>query len=104
MKASEASLFELITKSNTQFIIPIYQRNYDWTEKHCKVLLNDIKEAGKNKKEHFIGSIVYVNDNKPVTSIKELIVVDGQQRLTTIYLIYLRLYNLLDNNNPKKIR
>lgn len=102
MKASEASLFELITKSNTQFIIPIYQRNYDWTEKHCKVLLNDIKEAGKNKKEHFIGSIVYVNDNKPVTSIKELIVVDGQQRLTTIYLIYLRLYNLLDNKNLKK--
>lgn len=104
MKASEASLFELITKSNTQFIIPIYQRNYDWTEKHCKVLLNDIKEAGKNKKEHFIGSIVYVNDNKPVTSIKELIVVDGQQRLTTITLIYLRLYKLLEEigNQPLK--
>ena len=102
MKANEASLYEFITKSNTQFIIPIYQRNYDWTDKHCKVLLNDIKEAGKNKKEHFIGSIVYVTYNKTVTSVKELIVVDGQQRLTTIYLIYLRLYNLLPNDNPKK--
>ena len=104
MEARNSNLDNLIKLNDIQFVIPVYQRNYDWTEKHCKVLLNDIIEAGKNRKEHFIGSIVYVNDNKPATSVKELIVVDGQQRLTTIYLIYLRLYNLLPNGNPIKNR
>ena len=104
MKASEASLYEFITKSNTKFVIPVYQRNYDWTDKHCKVLLNDIKEAGRKKKKHFIGSIVYVNDDiVPITSVKELIIVDGQQRLTTIILIYLRLYKLAGKLNDKAL-
>lgn len=105
MKASEASLYEFITKSNTKFVIPVYQRNYDWTDKHCKILLNDIKEAGKKNKKHFIGSIVYVNDDiVPITKGKELIIVDGQQRLTTIILIYLRLYKLADKLNDKALK
>ena len=102
MFATHSNLDKLIKQPDTQFVIPVYQRNYDWTEKHCKVLLNDIKEAGINKKEHFIGSIVYVIHGN--TAFKELIIVDGQQRLTTIYLIYLRLYNLLPNGNPIKNR
>lgn len=103
MEARNSHLDDLMKLNDIQFVIPVYQRNYDWTEKHCKVLLNDIMEAGKNEKEHFIGSIVYVNDSKPATAIKEYIVVDGQQRLTTITLIYLRLYKLLNKiNNPLK--
>ncbi|WP_157154578.1 DUF262 domain-containing protein [Brachyspira murdochii] len=94
MKANESNLNKFITMSNVQFVIPIYQRNYDWTIKECKVLLNDIKDAGKLNREHFIGSIVYVNDNSTITSVQELIIVDGQQRLTTIVLIYLRIYKL----------
>ena len=105
MKASEASLYEFITKSNIRFVIPVYQRNYDWTDKHCKILLNDIKEVGKKNKKHFIGSIVYVNDDiVPITKGKELIIVDGQQRLTTIILIYLRLYKLADKLNDKALK
>ena len=96
MKANESNLNKFITMSNVQFVIPIYQRNYDWTIKECKVLLNDIKEAGKLNRDHFIGSIVYVNDNNTVTSVQELIIVDGQQRLTTIILIYLRIYKLAE--------
>ena len=87
MKANEENLNRFITTSNIQFVIPVYQRNYDWTIKECKILLNDIKEAGKLNREHFIGSIVYVNDNAPITSVQELIIVDGQQRITTIILI-----------------
>lgn len=102
MFATHSNLDKLIKQPDTQFVIPVYQRNYDWTEKHCKVLLNDIKEAGINKKEHFIGSIVYVIHGN--AAFKELIIVDGQQRLTTIYLIYLRLYNLLPNGYPIKNR
>ncbi|MEI0604146.1 DUF262 domain-containing HNH endonuclease family protein [Brachyspira alvinipulli] len=94
MKANEENLNRFITTSNIQFVIPVYQRNYDWTIKECKILLNDIKDAGKLNREHFIGSIVYVNDNAPITSVQELIIVDGQQRITTIILIYLRIYKL----------
>ena len=104
MEARNSNLDNLIKLNDIQFVIPVYQRNYDWTEKHCKVLLNDIIEAGKNKKEHFIGSIVYVTDNKPATSVKELIVVDGQQRLTTITLIYLRLYKLLEEIGNQSLK
>ncbi|MDA0080920.1 DUF262 domain-containing protein [Brachyspira hyodysenteriae] len=87
-----------------QFVIPVYQRNYDWTIKECKVLLNDIKDAGKLNREHFIGSIVYVDDHTPKTGIQELIIVDGQQRLTTIILIYLRLYKLAEELKDNRLR
>lgn len=104
MKASEAKLNDLIKKNDIQFVIPVYQRNYDWTIKECKVLLNDIKDAGKLNREHFIGSIVYVDDHAPKTGIQELIIVDGQQRLTTIILIYLRLYKLAEELNDTRLR
>lgn len=104
MKASEAKLNDLIKKNDIQFVIPVYQRNYDWTIKECKVLLNDIKDAGKLNREHFIGSIVYVDDHAPKTGIQELIIVDGQQRLTTIILIYLRLYKLAEKLNDTRLR
>lgn len=104
MKASEAKLNDLIKKNDIQFVIPVYQRNYDWTIKECKVLLNDIKDAGKLDREHFIGSIVYVDDHAPKTGIQELIIVDGQQRLTTIMLIYLRLYKLAKDLEDNRLR
>ena len=99
MKANESNLNKFITMSNVQFVIPIYQRNYDWTIKECKVLLNDIKDAGKLNREHFIGSIVYVNDNSTMTSVQELIIVDGQQRLTTIVLLLLAILDYAKNYN-----
>ncbi len=86
-----------------QFAIPVYQRNYDWTLFQCKQLLQDIIETGKNDKTnaHFIGSIVYVHDDVYTASgLTELTIIDGQQRLTTITLIYIALYRLakvLDN-------
>lgn len=104
MKASEARLNTLLKKSDIRFVIPVYQRNYDWTTKECKILLSDIIKAGELEREHFIGSIVYVGDNSPKTDIQELIVVDGQQRLTTITLIYLRLFKLakkMENSDLK---
>ena len=104
MKANKESLDVFLKKENTQFVIPIYQRNYNWEEKHCKQLLNDIKKAGKEKKTHFIGSIVFIGEDDDVYrsrgEIKKLTIIDGQQRLTTIMLIYLvlyRLYNKMEN-------
>jgi uncharacterized protein with ParB-like and HNH nuclease domain len=97
MKATETKVEDFLSSNKTQFIIPVYQRNYDWTVGQCKQLLDDILEVGNSKKmnAHFIGSIVYIHDDTYTTSrIKELTIIDGQQRLTTLTLIYLALYRL----------
>jgi len=98
MKASEINLNRFLSQSDTQFVIPVYQRNYDWTEAQCKQLFNDILAAGASEKinAHFIGSIVYIHDDVySASGIRELSIIDGQQRLTTITLIYIALYRLL---------
>ena len=97
MKASETKVEDFLSSNKTQFVIPVYQRNYDWTTGQCKQLLDDIIEVGSSKKmnAHFIGTIVYVHDDVYTASrIKELTVIDGQQRLTTLTLIYLVLHRL----------
>ena len=97
MKASEINLNRFLSQSDTQFIIPVYQRNYDWSHAQCKQLLDDILEIGTNPNmsAHFIGSIVYVHDDVySASGIRELSIIDGQQRLTTLTLIYLVIYDL----------
>lgn len=97
MKASETRVEDFLSNTKTQFVIPVYQRNYDWSLSQCKQLLNDIFEIGSNRDSdvHFIGSIVYVHDDVYTSSrIKELTIIDGQQRLTTLTLIYLVLYRI----------
>ncbi len=97
MKANETKVEDFLSSNKTQFVIPVYQRNYDWTTGQCKQLLDDILEVGTSKKmnAHFIGSIVYVHDDVYTASrIKELTVIDGQQRLTTLTLVYLVLHRL----------
>ncbi len=103
MKANETKVDKFLATNETTFAIPVYQRNYDWTLTQCRQLLHDIIETGKNEKinAHFIGSIVYVHDDVYTASgLTELTIIDGQQRLTTITLIYIALYRLaqqLDN-------
>jgi len=97
MKAYENKVEDFLSSNKTQFVIPVYQRNYDWETSQCKQLLDDILEVGTGTKMnvHFIGSVVYVHDDVYTSSrIKELTVIDGQQRLTTLTLIYLTLYRL----------
>lgn len=97
MKANETKVEDFLSSNKTQFVIPVYQRNYDWSTSQCKQLLDDILEVGTSTKmnAHFIGSVVYVHDDVYTSSrIKELTVIDGQQRLTTLTLIYLALYRL----------
>jgi uncharacterized protein with ParB-like and HNH nuclease domain/predicted transport protein len=85
VKATEANLLKFLKKS-PQFVIPIYQRNYSWTAEQCRQLWTDLLRAGRDDKvnAHFIGSIVYVERAlSSVTSQEALLVIDGQQRLTT---------------------
>ena len=106
MKVNETKVEDFLSSNKTQFVIPVYQRNYDWSTSQCKQLLDDILEVGTSEKTnaHFIGSVVYVhNDVYTSSRIKELTVIDGQQRLTTLTLIYLTLYRLAIEINDKRL-
>lgn len=100
VEAKETKIQSFFQRAETEFVIPIYQRNYDWQKKQCETLLNDILEIGSSDEmtSHFIGSIVYITDSVyKHTELTELFVVDGQQRLTTLTLIYLALYKFFEN-------
>ena len=101
MKANELPITNFLQAQNVQFIIPVYQRNYDWTNNECKELLNDIVAVEKyDRGTHFIGSIVFIHEGIYSTSeVKELVIIDGQQRLTTINIIYVALYRFAKENN-----
>src|SRR5215211_485362 len=89
MKATEARLLDFLKRS-PQFVIPIYQRTYSWTESECRQLWDDILRTGSNDAiaAHFVGSIVYIEKGLyQVSSQSPLLVIDGQQRLTTVTLL-----------------
>jgi len=101
MKANELQINNFLQAPNVQFVIPVYQRNYDWTNSECKELLNDIISVEtENRGTHFIGSIVFIHEGTYSTSeVKELVIIDGQQRLTTINILYVALYRFAKELN-----
>jgi uncharacterized protein with ParB-like and HNH nuclease domain/predicted transport protein len=102
VKATEAKLMSFLQKS-PQFIIPIYQRTYSWTDKQCRQLWDDILHAGSSDviAVHFIGSIVYVEQGlSQVSHQAPLLVIDGQQRLTTVSLLIEALARALGDTEP----
>lgn len=117
MKATEAKLLEFIKKS-PQFVIPIYQRTYSWSKRECRQLWDDIVRTGENKgiNAHFVGSIVYIEKGLySITSQSPLLVIDGQQRLTTLSLLIAALADklrdlpsgeqeIIDGFSPRKLR
>jgi uncharacterized protein with ParB-like and HNH nuclease domain len=98
VKATEAKLLGFLKKS-PQFLIPIYQRTYSWTERECQQLWDDILRTGTNDEvsAHFVGSIVYIEKGLyQVSTHSPMLVIDGQQRLTTVTLLVAALANALD--------
>lgn len=95
MEAKQKQILEFLSATNTQFTIPVYQRNYDWDEKQCSILFKDILESANNKDilSHFIGSIVYLHEGVYTIGKKEFSIIDGQQRLTTITLLLCAIYH-----------
>lgn len=93
MKAQEVPLLTLLAGPR-QFVIPVFQRDYSWTEGHCQQLLDDVLRVAKAPDGviHFMGSIVYVSDDQLDAVLPQWMVIDGQQRLTscTLLLIALR--------------
>lgn len=102
MKATEANFLSFLKRS-PQFLIPIYQRTYSWTERECRQLWDDVLRTGKNDDiaAHFVGSIVYIEQGLyQVSSQSPLLVIDGQQRLTTVMLILEALARRLGAEEP----
>ncbi|MCQ2663219.1 DUF262 and DUF1524 domain-containing protein [Helicobacter pylori] len=98
MDAKATTLLKFFEENqNNQFVIPIYQRLYSWEKEQCKQLWDDIIKTGGNDQieGHFIGSIVFVHDGIYTTNYNELLIIDGQQRLTTITLLFIALRNHL---------
>jgi len=102
LKATEAKFLDFLKKS-PQFVIPIYQRTYSWTERECRQLWDDIVRTGSNDaiSAHFVGSIVYIEKGLyQVSSQSPLLVIDGQQRLTTVSLLLEALARALGETEP----
>jgi len=102
VKAKEANLL-LFLKASPQFVIPIYQRTYTWTTKECRQLWHDVMRAGRDEgiDSHFVGSVVYIEQGiSQVTSQSPLMVIDGQQRLTTVSLLLEALARRLGEAEP----
>ena len=87
MKASETSVLNFIGGLDKVFIIPPFQRNYEWSNKQCEELFSDIENAFKKQKTHYLGNVVYYFGDNNGAEFQELILVDGQQRISTIVLL-----------------
>lgn len=99
MKASEEMLFRLLDGGDKRFVIPVYQRPYSWKKANCELLIKDLLNLSKSNDDatHFFGSIVYVVNN--IGNCNEYIIIDGQQRITTISLLLLAIRNYITNNS-----
>lgn len=85
MKVSSGNIIEYLNTPNVSFVVPVYQRNYDWKEANCTRLFDDICRIIDTGKEHFIGSICYQAERK--SGHETRVIIDGQQRMTSILLL-----------------
>lgn len=106
MKATQSTINDFFALTGTIFSIPVYQRNYTWEEENCEKLLQDIVSISQNKKTHFMGSITYIlhliDDEKSLRQLQEFVIIDGQQRITTIMLLLKAIETKIQNEGIKK--
>ena len=106
MKANEKSFLSFLQGLN-QYLIPIYQRKYSWSEEECEQLWDDVVRVAKSDDipSHFIGSIVYIHQGiYEASAVTPLFVIDGQQRLTTLTLLLAAMAKEINEENcPKNI-
>ncbi|RVY58036.1 DUF262 domain-containing protein [Helicobacter pylori] len=106
MEATQSTINDFFALTGTIFSIPVYQRNYTWEEENCEKLLQDIVSISQNKKTHFMGSITYIlhliDDEKSLRKLQEFVIIDGQQRITTIMLLLKAIETKIPNEEIKK--
>ncbi|GAA7734648.1 DUF262 domain-containing protein [Helicobacter pylori] len=106
MKATQSAINDFFALTGTIFSIPVYQRNYTWEEENCEKLLQDIVSISQNKKTHFMGSITYIlhliDNEKSLRQLQEFVIIDGQQRITTLMLLLKAIETKIPNEGIKK--
>ena len=97
MNAQDLPLTQLLDGAK-QFIVPIFQRDYSWGTKHCQQLWNDIMRVGSDpvSRAHFLGSVVYIAAEDNQAAIPRWLLIDGQQRITTVTLLLTALRDRLE--------
>ena len=89
-----------IEQNKRQYAIPVYQRNYEWSKDQCVKLFQDIIVAAHRGKEHFCGSVVY-SLVRFENNINHYIIIDGQQRMTTVYLLLKALMDMAETDSER---
>lgn len=107
MKPNTAYLLNLLSNNDVTFFIPPYQRNYEWTDDQCEVFLDDIvktyeKNKAGEKTEHFIGTVTYFMTEQVFGQPSKLVLIDGQQRITTAMLFLVALRDTIADQKLKR--
>ena len=102
MKATETTILKFIGGEDKIFIIPPFQRNYAWTTEECEELFDDILTAVKNNKNHYLGNIIYYEGENDGASFSENILIDGQQRVTTILILLCAIRDVISDEETKR--
>ncbi len=103
MIPQEIKLLQMLSNNDVTFFIPPYQRNYEWTDEQCRVFLDDIITTYSNNSkgkasEHFFGSITYFQTETVFGQPSKLVLIDGQQRITTTMLFLVALRDIIGDN------
>lgn len=103
MTPLEQKLLNLLSNQDVTFFIPPYQRNYEWTDAQCKVFFEDVKKTCDNnmngiEDEHFFGSITFFQDETNFGEPNKLVLIDGQQRITTTMLFLVAIRDTLHDD------
>ena len=106
MIPQETKLLDMLSNNDVTFFIPPYQRNYEWTDEQCKVFLDDIQKTSKQNSsgkttEHFFGSITYFQNETAFGQPNKLVLIDGQQRITTTMLFLVALRDIIEDESLK---
>ncbi len=102
MKAREATIKDFLGGLDKFFLIPPFQRNYVWNRKNCQELWSDFEKCANNNNSHYLGNIIYYLSENTGARYTELILVDGQQRLTTILLLLVAIRDVTSNSQLKR--
>lgn len=102
MKANRMLLFsDVLEKNKRVFKVPVYQRNYDWSSIECEKLFQDVIKANARDQYHFTGTVVYIDDINGGSGLNEVLIIDGQQRITTMYIFLKALYDAAKGHSER---
>lgn len=102
MNANSERILNYMFENRRQYSIPVYQRNYDWKKDNCETLFFDVKNLINTEKKHFLGTIVQVSLEEK-NGIKRYLIIDGQQRFTTLFLLIKALRDSTENEVEQEI-